>query len=32
LREDTMAVKTMDPIHPGEILAEEFLAPLKISQ
>lgn len=32
IEEDTMAVKTMDPIHPGEILAEEFLAPLKISQ
>ena len=27
-----MTGKTMEPIHPGEILAEEFLAPLKISQ
>ncbi len=27
-----MTRKTMEPIHPGEILAEEFLAPLKISQ
>ncbi len=27
-----MTGKTMKPIHPGEILAEEFLAPLKISQ
>lgn len=24
--------KTMPPIHPGEILLEEFLQPLKISQ
>ena len=24
--------KTMDPIHPGEILLEEFLEPLKLSQ
>ena len=23
---------TLTPIHPGEILAEEFLAPLEISQ
>jgi len=27
-----MAKKTMDPIHPGEILMEEFLEPLGISQ
>ena len=27
-----MAAKTMEPIHPGEILSEEFLAPLNISQ
>jgi addiction module HigA family antidote len=27
-----MATKTMDPIHPGEILMEEFLEPLGISQ
>ena len=27
-----MAPKKLDPIHPGEILAEEFLAPLDISQ
>jgi addiction module HigA family antidote len=27
-----MAGKRLDPIHPGEILAEEFLAPLEISQ
>ena len=25
-------VKKMDPIHPGEILLEEFLRPMKISQ
>ncbi|MDX2150694.1 MAG: HigA family addiction module antitoxin [Bryobacteraceae bacterium] len=25
------ARKTLDPIHPGEILAEEFMAPLGIS-
>lgn len=24
--------KTMEPIHPGEILSEEFLKPLKVSQ
>ena len=24
--------KTMDPIHPGEILLEEFLEPLNLSQ
>jgi len=28
----TMATKKLDPIHPGEILAEEFLAPLEITQ
>ena len=27
-----MAKKMMDPIHPGEILMEEFLEPLGISQ
>ena len=27
-----MAKKKMDPIHPGEILMEEFLEPLGISQ
>ena len=27
-----MAVKRIAPIHPGEILLEEFLKPLKISQ
>ena len=27
-----MTVKTMEPIHPGEILSEEFLKPLNISQ
>jgi addiction module HigA family antidote len=27
-----MAPKKLDPIHPGEVLAEEFLAPLEISQ
>jgi addiction module HigA family antidote len=27
-----MAPKTMAPIHPGEILLEEFLKPLGISQ
>lgn len=27
-----MAGKKLDPIHPGEILAEEFLGPLEISQ
>ncbi len=27
-----MAAKTMEPVHPGEILAEEFLKPLKVSQ
>jgi antitoxin HigA-1 len=24
--------KTMEPIHPGEILSEEFLKPLRVSQ
>jgi addiction module HigA family antidote len=28
----TMAKKMMDPIHPGEILMEEFLEPLGVSQ
>ena len=27
-----MAGRKLDPIHPGEILAEEFLAPLEITQ
>jgi antitoxin HigA-1 len=27
-----MTAKTMGPIHPGEILSEEFLKPLNISQ
>ena len=27
-----MSVKTMEPIHPGEILSEEFLKPLNTSQ
>ncbi|MFH1266782.1 MAG: HigA family addiction module antitoxin [Planctomycetota bacterium] len=27
-----MARKKLDPIHPGEILLEEFLAPMGISQ
>ena len=27
-----MTGKTMEPVHPGEILSEEFLTPLKISQ
>jgi antitoxin HigA-1 len=27
-----MKAKTMEPIHPGEILSEEFLKPLSISQ
>jgi addiction module HigA family antidote len=27
-----MAGKTIEPVHPGEILSEEFLIPLKISQ
>ena len=27
-----MAPTTIDPIHPGEILLEEFLAPLELSQ
>jgi addiction module HigA family antidote len=27
-----MTAKTMQPIHPGEILSEEFLKPLNISQ
>lgn len=27
-----MAKKKLVPIHPGEILAEEFLTPMKISQ
>jgi len=31
-RDGMMAKKKMDPIHPGEILMEEFLEPLGISQ
>ena len=27
-----MAKKVLDPIHPGEILLEEFLDPLELSQ
>jgi antitoxin HigA-1 len=27
-----VAAKKMEPIHPGEILSEEFLKPLNISQ
>ena len=27
-----MAGTAMEPVHPGEILSEEFLIPLKISQ
>lgn len=27
-----MTTRTMKPIHPGEILSEEFLKPLNISQ
>ena len=27
-----MAAMIMEPVHPGEILAEEFLKPLKVSQ
>ena len=27
-----MATKKLAPIHPGEILSEEFLAPLEITQ
>lgn len=27
-----MARKTLNPIHPGEILLEEFLVPMEISQ
>jgi len=27
-----MGAKKMDPIHPGEVLLEEFLAPMDLSQ
>ena len=27
-----MARKKFAPVHPGEVLAEEFLAPLRVSQ
>lgn len=27
-----MIAKTMEPVHPGEILWEEFLKPLKVTQ
>jgi antitoxin HigA-1 len=30
--EDHMALKKTAPVHPGEILAEEFLKPMGISQ
>jgi len=30
--EDPMTARKTAPIHPGEILAEEFLAPMGISQ
>jgi antitoxin HigA-1 len=26
-----MATKPLDPIHPGEILSEEFMAPMELS-
>ena len=31
-RDGMMAKKLMEPIHPGEILMEEFLEPLGVSQ
>jgi addiction module HigA family antidote len=31
-KDGMMAKKMMDPIHPGEILMEEFLEPLGVSQ
>ena len=31
-KDEMMAKKMMNPIHPGEILMEEFLEPLGISQ
>lgn len=31
-KESEMPQKKLDPIHPGEILLEEFLRPLEISQ
>ncbi len=31
-KDGTMAKKVMNPIHPGEILMEEFLEPLGVSQ
>ena len=27
-----MAVRNLSPVHPGEVLQEEFLKPLRISQ
>src|SRR6266436_54968 len=27
-----MAIKKLDPVHPGEILLEDFLKPLQLSQ
>ena len=27
-----MATKRLAPVHPGEVLAEEFLAPLRLTQ
>jgi len=31
-KDEMMAKKMMNPIHPGEILMEEFLGPLGVSQ
>ena len=31
-KDGMMAKKVMNPIHPGEILMEEFLVPLGVSQ
>ena len=31
-KDEMMAKKMMNPIHPGEILLEEFLGPLGVSQ
>jgi addiction module HigA family antidote len=32
MRRETMTRKKLPPIHPGEILLEEFLKPLELSQ
>ena len=32
IKDGMMAKKVLDPIHPGEILMEEFLEPLGVSQ